>query len=245
MAIIGKLVNPVTQTFGKAIKNLVEDVVEETVKETTKKVKGKVGRPKRKRGRKKADTPKRKKVKTSPATTPTGTATERLAALRKTKKGKKGSKERQRRGEIGRLTRQSEQASRAEQFAPPPERGGRTSTIDPTTGQAVAGGVNTQLLSLHRPDYKRVHDQAVAHLKRKFPGKTEVWYENRAIELIEREFPQFEQGQQYVAGTTEQVGEMLRGRKRGGIVRRKKGGAIGVGAALRGYGKGYKKGGKI
>ena len=30
-------------------------------------------------------------------------------------------------------------------------------------------------------------------------------------------------------------------RKRGGTVRRKAGGPIGVGAALRGYGKGYKK----
>ena len=29
--------------------------------------------------------------------------------------------------------------------------------------------------------------------------------------------------------------------KRGGTVRRRAGGAIGIGAALRGYGKGYKK----
>jgi hypothetical protein len=209
---------------------------------------------------------------------PTGYPVERLAALRTMPKGPE-------RGEIGRLLRQSEQTRRAEQFPAPPERGRRTAQIAPegTTieGQAVEGGINTRLRSLHRPDYKQVHDQAVAHLKREFPGKSEAWYDRKAIELIEREFPRFERGQEYIAGTPRQVKGMMGGReqaylpeevaqvtgggggmeaqlqdlvsqfqagrrrKRGGIVRRRKGGAIGVGAALRGYGKGYKKGGKI
>jgi len=226
-------------------------------------------------GKKSAKRIKKTQVKT-PVTLeggPTGYPVERLAALRAMPKGAE-------RGEIGRLLRQSEQVRRAEQFPAPAERGRRTAQIAPegTTieGQAVEGGVNTRLRSLHRPDYKQVHDQAVAHLKREFPGKTEAWYDRKAIELIEREFKKAERGQEYIAGTPRQVRGMMGGReqaylpeevaqvtggggmeaqlqdlvsqfqagrrrKRGGIVRRRTGGAIGVGAALRGYGKGYKK----
>ena len=205
---------------------------------------------------------------------PTGYPVERLAALRTMPKGAE-------RGEIGRLLRQSEQTRRAEQFPAPPERGRRTGQVDPTTGQIVEGGVNTRLRSLHRPDYKEVHDQAVAFLKEKVPGKSEAWYERKAIQLIEAEFRKGERGQEVISGTPGQIMGMMRGkeqaytpgeisqvagggsgieaqlrdlvsqfqagrgRKHGGIVRRRKGGAIGVGAALRGYGKGYKKGGKI
>ena len=206
---------------------------------------------------------------------PTGYPVERLAALRTMPKGPE-------RGEIGKLLRQSEQTRRAEQFPAPPERGGRTATVDPVSGQIVEGGPNTRLRSLHRPDYGRVHDQAVAILKIKVPGKSEAWYEREAIKLIEREFRKGERGQEVISGTPSQMMGWMRGkrqistpeeiaqvtgggeggmeaqlqdlvaqfqagrrRKRGGIVRRRKGGAIGVGAALRGYGKGYKKGGKI
>ena len=175
------------------------------------------------------------------------------------------------RGEVGKLLRSQRAEDRPPDILPSQGRVARTEGA-PSVGE----GVNTRLRSLHRPDYKQVHDQAVAHLKREFPGKTEVWYDRKARELIERDFPQFERGQEYIAGTPKQVMGMMRGkeqaylpeeiaqvtgeggmeaqlrdmvsqfqagrrRKRGGIVRRRKGGAIGVGAALRGYGKGYKK----
>jgi len=236
-------------------------------------------------GKKSAKKVKKTRVKTptrtpvTPGADPTGTALDRLAALRAMPKGAE-------RGETGRILRQSERIRRAEQFPAPAERGRRTAQIAPegTTieGQAVEGGINTRLRSLHRPDYKQVHDQAVAFLKEKVPGKSEEWYDRKAIQLIESEFRKSERGQEYIAGTPKQVMGMMRGReqaylpeeiaqvtgggeggmeaqlqdlvsqfqagrrrKRGGIVRRRKGGAIGVGAALRGYGKGYKKGGKI
>ena len=175
------------------------------------------------------------------------------------------------RGEVGKLLRSQRAEDRPPDILPSQGRVPRTEGA-PSVGE----GVNTQLRSLHRPDYKQVHDQAVAHLKRTVPGKTEAWYDRKARELIERDFPQFERGQEYIAGTPKQVMGMMRGkeqaylpeeiaqvtgeggmeaqlqdlvsqfqagrrRKRGGIVRRRKGGAIGVGAALRGYGKGYKK----
>ena len=175
------------------------------------------------------------------------------------------------RGEVGKLLRSQRAEDRPPDILPSQGRVPRTEGA-PSVGE----GVNTRLRSLHRPDYKQVHDQAVAHLKRTVPGKTEAWYDRKARELIERDFPQFERGQEYIAGTPKQVMGMMRGkeqaylpeeiaqvtgeggmeaqlqdlvsqfqagrrRKRGGIVRRRTGGAIGVGAALRGYGKGYKK----
>ena len=193
----------------------------------------------------KKSTAKREKVTITPSGIPTGTATERLTALRKMKKGQRGSKERQRRGEITKILQQSERARRADIFPAPAERGRRTGIVDPSTGQVVEGGVNTRLRSLHRPDYKEAHEQAVLFLRQKFPGKSEKWYEKEAIKLVERDFPRAERGEEVISGPKQQIEAMLRGRKHGGIVRRRKGGAIGVGAALRGYGKGYKKGGKI
>ena len=264
---------------GKAAARLGKEVTEAITAVVKKETRG---RKRKKRGPK----PKRKETRKRTTTTaaalaqevgPTGTATARLAALRTMPKGAE-------RGEIGRLLRQSERTKRAEQFTAPAERGRRTVQTAPegTTieGQVVEGGVNTRLRSLHRPDYKQVHDQAVAYLKREVPGKSEAWYERKAIQLIEAEFRKGERGQEVISGTPSQVMGMMRGReqayspeevaqvtggggmeaqlqdlvaqfqagrgrKRGGIVRRRKGGAIGVGAALRGYGKGYKKGGKI
>jgi len=184
------------------------------------------------------ETPTRTPV--TPGFGPTGTATDRLAALRAMTKGSE-------RGEIGRILQQSERARRADLFPAPAERGRRTATVDPVSGQIVEGGPNTRLRSLHRPDYGEKHEQAVLFLREKFPGKSEKWYEREAIKLVERDFPRVERGEEVISGTEQQIAEAmgLRSRKRGGIVRRRKGGAIGVGAALRGYGKGYKKGGKI
>jgi len=179
------------------------------------------------------------------------------------------------RGEVGRLLRSQRAEDRPPAVSPTQGRVPRTEGAE-----SVGEGVNTRLRSLHRPDYKQVHDQAVAYLKREVPGKSEAWYERKAIQLIEAEFRKGERGQEVISGTPSQVMGMMRGReqaytpeevaqvtggvgmeaqlqdlvaqfqagrgrKRGGIVRRRKGGAIGVGAALRGYGKGYKKGGKI
>ena len=181
------------------------------------------------------------------------------------------------RGEVGRLLRSQRAEDRPPAVLPSQQRVPRTEGVE-----SVGEGINTRLRSLHRPDYKEVHDQAVAFLKEKVPGKSESWYERTAIQLIESEFRKGERGQEVISGTPSQVMGMMRGRgqaytpeeisqvagggtggieaqlrdlvsqfqagrgrKRGGIVRRRKGGAIGVGAALRGYGKGYKKGGKI
>ena len=264
-------------TVGKAGAKLGKEITEAITAVVKKETRG---RKKKKRGPKRKETRKRTKTTVAavtPGAGPTGTAMDRLAALRAMPKGAE-------RGETGRLLQQSERARRAEQFTAPAERGRRTAQMAPegTTieGQSVLGGVNTRLRSLHRHDYKQVHDQAVAYLKREVPGKSEAWYDRKAIQLIEAEFRKTERGQEYIAGTPRQVRGMMggreqaylpeeiaqvtgeggmeaqlqdlvsqfqagRGRKRGGIVRRKKGGAIGVGAALRGYGKGYKKGGKI
>ena len=180
------------------------------------------------------------------------------------------------RGEVGRLLRSQRAEDRPPAVLPSQQRVPRTEGVE-----SVGEGINTRLRSLHRPDYKEVHDQAVAFLKEKVPGKSEAWYERKAIQLIEADFRKGEQGQEVISGTPSQVMGMMRGReqaylpeevtqvtgggggieaqlrdlvsqfqagrgrKHGGIVRRRKGGAIGVGAALRGYGKGYKKGGKI
>jgi len=184
------------------------------------------------------ETPTRTPV--TPGFGPTGTATDRLAALRAMTKGSE-------RGEIGKILQQSERARRADLFPAPAERGRRTATVDPVSGQIVEGGPNTRLRSLHRPDYGEKHEQAVLFLREKFPGKSEKWYEREAIKLVERDFPRVERGEEVISGPSKDIAEAmgLRSRKRGGIVRRRKGGAIGVGAALRGYGKGYKKGGKI
>ena len=246
------ITNKLTAKFGKDVAAIVEDIVEDVVKKSTKKVekstKKKVGRTKRRRGPKPKTTTttaktKTKKKKVTPSGIPTGTAKERRAALRQTKRGKKGSPERQRRGEITKLLQQSERESRADIFPAPPERGGRTATVDPVSGQIVEGGPNTRLRSLHIPDYGEKHEQAVMLLRRQFPGKSEKWYEREAIKLVERDFPKGERGEEVITGTQQQIREAMgiRPRKRGGIVRRRTGGAIGVGAALRGYGKGYKK----
>ena len=177
------------------------------------------------------------------------------------------------RGEVGRLLRSQRAEDRPPALSPTQGRVARTEGA-PSVGE----GVNTRLRSLHQPDYKQVHDQAVAYLKREVPGKSEKWYEREAIKLIEREFRKGERGQEVISGTPRQIRGMMsgeeqavlpeelsqltggatggmeaqlrdlvsqfqagRGRKRGGIVRRRTGGAIGVGAALRGFGKGYKK----
>jgi len=247
------ITNKLTANFGKAVAGIVEDVVKDVVKKSTKEVekstKKKVGRPKRRRGPKpKATTTAKAKAKTKrkkviPPSSPTGSPMERLAALRKTKRGKKGSPERQRRREITKLLQQSERERRADIFPAPPERGGRTAIVDPVSGQIVEGGPNTRLRSLHIPDYGEKHEQAVMLLRRQFPGKSEKWYEREAIKLVERDFPKGERGEEVITGTPQQIRESMgiRPRKRGGIVRRREGGPIGVGAALRGYGKGYKK----
>ena len=176
------------------------------------------------------------------------------------------------RGEVGRLLRSQRAEDRPPAISPTQGRVPRTEGAE-----SVGEGVNTRLRSLHRPDYKQVHDQAVAYLKREVPGKSEKWYEREAIKLIEREFRKGERGQEVISGTPRQLMGMMRGkeqavlpeelaqvtggtrgmeekltdlvsqfqarrgRKRGGTVRRSAGGAIGVGAALRGFGKGYKK----
>jgi len=189
-----------------------------------------------------------------------------LSSLRTMPKG-------QERGEVGRLLRSQRAEDRPPALSPTQGRVARTEGA-PSVGE----GVNTRLRSLHQPDYKQVHDQAVAYLKREVPGKSEKWYERKAIELIEREFRKGERGQEVISGTPRQIRGMMSGeeqavlpeelsqltggatggmeaqlqdlvsqfqagrrRKHGGIVRRRTGGAIGVGAALRGYGKGYKK----
>ena len=189
-----------------------------------------------------------------------------LSSLRTMPKG-------QERGEVARLLRSQRAEDRPPAVSPTQGRVSRTEGA-PSVGE----GVNTRLRSLHQPDYKQVHDQAVAYLKREVPGKSEKWYEREAIKLIEREFRKGERGQEVISGTPRQISGMMHGkeqavlpeelsqltggatggmeaqlqdlvsqfqagrrRKHGGIVRRKAGGAIGVGAALRGYGKGYKK----
>ena len=158
------------------------------------------------------------------------------------------------RGEVGRLLRSQRAEDRPPAISPTQGRVPRTEGA-PSVGE----GPNTRLRSLHRPDYKQVHDQAVAHLKKTVPGKSEKWYEREAIKLIEREFRKGERGQEVISGTPRQIMGMMHGkeqavlpeevakvtggpsRKRGGTVRRRTGGAIGVGVALRGFGKGYKK----
>ena len=157
------------------------------------------------------------------------------------------------RGEVGRLLRSQRAEDRPPAISPTQGRVPRTEGA-PSVGE----GPNTRLRSLHRPDYKQVHDQAVAHLKKTVPGKSEKWYEREAIKLIEREFRKGERGQEVISGTPRQIMGMMHGkeqavlpeevakvtggpsRKRGGTVRRRTGGAIGVGVALRGVGKGYK-----
>ena len=195
-----------------------------------------------------------------------GTRQAILSSLETMPKGKE-------RGEVGRLLRSQRAEDRPPALSPTQGR------VPQTEGaESVGEGVNTRLRSLHRPDYKQVHDQAVAFLKKEVPGKTEAWYDREAIKLIEREFRKGERGQEVISGTPRQIMGMMRGkeqavlpeelsqltggatggmdaqlqdlvsqfqarrgRKRGGTVRRSTGGAIGVGAALRGFGKGYKK----
>ena len=162
------------------------------------------------------------------------------------------------RGEIGRLLRSQRAEDRPPAISPTQRRVPRTEGAE-----SVGEGVNTRLRSLHRPDYKQVHDQAVAYLKREIPGKSEKWYEREAIKLVERDFPKRERGQEVISGPQSQIMRMMRGeehayhpeelaqvtggatggmeeqlkdlvlefqarrgRKRGGIVRRRSGGQL-------------------
>ena len=271
MAIAGKAgtkASQVIRNFGAAIKNIVEDKVEDAVekkvkattkktpakKATTKKTteKKKAGRQRKKRGpkpKKETETKTSKKTKSKKKKVYSSKGQERIASLKRVKDRKK-------RAEIGSLLRQSEFERRGEEFAAPPERGGRTSTIDPVTGQSLEGGVNTRLRSKHIPDYQQQYTEAVAHLRKEYPGKSDRWYAINARKLIERDFPKRERGEEVISGPPSAIQRYMSNKegpiakediigitnqKRGGTVRRRAGGPIGVGAALRGYGKGYKK----
>ena len=110
-----------------------------------------------------------------------------LSSLRTMPKG-------QERGEVARLLRSQRAEDRPPAVSPTQGRVSRTEGAE-----SVGEGVNTRLRSLHRPDYKEVHDQAVAYLKKEIPGKSEIWYERKAIELIEKGFRKSERGQEYIA----------------------------------------------
>jgi len=130
----------------------------------------------------------------------------------------------------------------------------------PIEGQTVEGGVNTYLLSKAKLDPKlknyskkrlrQLIKQGMAKLvktKRKNKDGTAI-YEVRATGKFAE--PSEAVAEKMGLGGTQRAlpsEESLRKRggfqirKRGGTVRRSSGGAIGIGAALRGYGKGYKK----
>ena len=177
--------------------------------------------------------------------------------------GEKVKHTRSQRAEIKRLAA-AQDKERAKERAQSTSIGRRSKTEapkgSPIEGQTVEGGVNTYLLSKAKLDPKlknyskkrlrQLIKQGMAKLvktKRKNKDGTAI-YEVRATGKFAE--PSEAVAEKMGLGGTQRAlpsEESLRKRggfqirKRGGTVRRSSGGAIGIGAALRGYGKGYKK----